>query len=93
MEAIREALDCVDEERAMLRREIAQFEEFCEIVRLTAPDQSDEDTATEQTRDIRETYQETVMDTPDFKDMYHETLEEHLPKELSPASATAFLSE
>jgi len=71
---------------------IAQLEEFCEIVRLAAPDQSDEDIATEQTRDIRETYRETVMDTPGFEDMYHETLEEHLRKELSPASATAFLS-
>jgi len=95
MEMIRlkKALDRIKEERAVLRCETAQFEEFREVVRLAVSNGAKENGGIDLTKELRERYRETVMSTSDLEDAYGESIEESLSEELTPRIATAILSD
>jgi len=92
MTQLKEALDVVNEERTMLRCEAVRFEEFRDSVRLAATGEADDAASAEQTCNLGQQYRETVMDTPDFQDVYDETLEESLRNELTPRIANRLLA-
>jgi len=90
---LKKTLDRIEEERAMLRCEAEQFEEFREAVRLAVSNRAKEDEGVDPTQELRERYRETVMSTPDFEDAYGKSIEESLSEELTPRIATAILSD
>jgi len=82
-EVLRSAREAIDRERRMLEQECRQFRAFREAVRLARPSSSGESDSGQLTTDLRETYRETVMSTPDYDRIYGETLAKHAENELS----------
>lgn len=91
-EILCEAREAVERERSELRDEIQAWNEFREAVRLATPT-PDEGTATSgATARLVQTYQNTVMATPDFRRSYEDTLEESLEIEFTASLADALVS-
>lgn len=76
----------------MLQSEIRRWEEFRDEVRLADPGHTDTDVASAQTEDIVAEFANTVMATPDFDEVYNESIEESLKHELQPSLAEILLS-
>jgi hypothetical protein len=92
-QVLEEAIGCVKAEQSSLRTERSAFREFRETVSLARPTRSgDSDTGVEIAQ-LRQTYRETVMSTPDFETTYSDSLDENLRAEFPPAVANALLSD
>lgn len=74
-----------------MKRECRQFRAFRETVRLAQPGSASGTDAARLTAELRETYRETVMSTPDFDGTYGERLAENVANELSTPAADALV--
>lgn len=94
-----DALALIEQERESLVAERDAFQEFGDSVQsMEAPDEPHPSnlsanrltsTGSAQLRPVRERYRDTVMATPDFDDIYGESLAEHMATEFSEELATA----
>jgi uncharacterized protein YukE len=93
LEALDKAIECIKEEQSSVLTEREAFQEFRKTVSLAQPANSGTTTNTTSMTELTDSYQESVMSTPDYRNTYADSLAESLTAELTPSIAHTLLSE
>jgi len=93
LETLDKAIACIEEEQSSVQIECDAFRKFRETVSLARPARSGNSGNPTRMTELAESYQETVMSTPDYRSTYGDSLVESLRAELTPSIADALCSE
>jgi len=89
---LKAAIERVEQELAILQREIRSFEKFRETVRLASPNGETVE-CSETTRKLRSAYRMEVMTPTEYEATYGDSLSESLTHELGPTNAETLSSD